>query len=108
MIDQLIEALKDTGIPFAEYAWDQRPKTNYGVISIEGAGDTLGADNRIECQAIAGTVDLFTYNNDRTAVGTIQETLDAFEGCAWYLNSVQYEDDARLIHWEWVFQLEVM
>ena len=25
--------------------------------------------------------------------------------CAWYLNSVQYEEDTKLIHYEWYFEV---
>ena len=106
MFDDLLTALKATGIPFAEYAWDQRPKVNYGVIAIDGAGESMAADNRIVNQSIEGTIDLFTYNNDRDGVDQIQSVLNDFAGCAWYLESVQYENDSRMIHWEWVFQLE--
>ncbi len=106
MFDDLVTALKATEIPFAEYAWDKRPKVNYGVVSIDGAGKHAAADNKVEHQALEGTVDLFTYDNDRTDVETIQSVLNDFEGCAWYLESTQYESDTRLIHWEWVFQLE--
>ena len=26
-------------------------------------------------------------------------------GAAWYLNSVQYEEDTGLTHWEWVWEV---
>lgn len=106
MFDDLVTALKATGIPFAEYAWDQRPKVNYGTVAIDGAGESLAADNRIENQPIEGTIDLYTYDNDREGVELIQGVLNDMEGCAWYLESVQYENDSRMIHWEWIFQLE--
>ena len=106
MYDNLVIALKASGIPFAEYAWDIRPKVNYGVVAIDGAGRHAAADNHVEHQAVEGTVDLFTYTNDRQDVDTIQQVLNDFDGLTWYLESVQYESDPRLIHWEWVFQLE--
>lgn len=108
MFNELVTALKATGIPFAEYAWDVRPKVNYGTIAIDGAGQHSHADNHTIDQAIEGTVDLFTYDNDRSVIDLVQNVLDTFDGCAWYLESVQYESDTRLIHWEWVFQLEAI
>lgn len=108
MYEKLLRALKGTGIPFAEVAWDQRPARDYGVIAIDGAGDSLGADMEIVCQAIEGSIDLYTYGNDRTHVATIQGVLNGMDGCAWYLNSIQYEQENRIIHWEWIFQLETM
>ena len=106
MYDELFNALKLTGIPFAEEAWDPRPDGSYGVISIDGEADSYHGDNKKENQAPQGTVDLYTLNNDRSLMTQIQTTLNGFDGCAWYLNSVQYEDETRLLHWEWVFSLE--
>lgn len=108
MYNELVTALKATGIPFAEFAWDRRPNVNYGVVAIDGAGQHEHGDNVTTNQAIEGTVDLFTYGNDRAEVSTIQSVFDGFEGCSWYLESVQFESDTQLIHWEWVFQLEAM
>lgn len=108
MFDDLVTALKATGISIAENAWDQRPAGNYGVIAIDGAGQTVAADNRIQLQSIEGTVDLFTTTNDRTDMAKIQKVLNDTDGCAWYLSSVQYEQETHLIHWEWVFQLEAI
>lgn len=108
MYETLLSALRATGIPFEEYAYDQRPDTDYGIIAIDGAGEVVAADNHIQEQAIEGTIDLFTHSNDRAHVATIQGILDGMEGCAFYLSSVQYEQETRLIHWEWVFQLEAM
>ena len=106
MYNQLITALKQLNIPLAEYAWDVRPNTDYLVIGIDSEADSLEADGKKVNQSPQGTVDLFTYNNDRTLMQSVQNVLDTFDGCAWYLNSVQYEDDTRLLHWEWVFSLE--
>ena len=108
MYDALLSALQAIGIPFQEYGWDQRPDVDYGLVSIDGAGEVVAADNHIQEQAIEGTIDLFTHGNDRASMAAIQGILDGLEGCAWYLNSVQYEQETRLIHWEWVFQLEAM
>ena len=99
-------ALASANVPLAEYAWDTRPEGNFAVISLDGAAATLGADQKIENQAPEGSVDLFMVDGTRTAMDAIQSTLDDFDGCAWRLESVQYEPDASLLHWEWVFQLE--
>lgn len=108
MYETLVSLLMASGIPFQEYAWDQRPDSDYGVIALEGAGDTLAGNQHIQNQAIEGSIDLYTHSNDREKAATIQAILNSLDGCAWYLNSIQYEGDTRLIHWEWVFQLEAM
>lgn len=106
MYNDLIEALRQV-LPIAEYAWDVRPDTDYLVIAIDSEANSLQADGKKVNQAPQGTVDLFTFSNDREVMQSVQNVLDTFDGCAWYLNSVQYEDDTRLLHWEWVFSLEM-
>ena len=107
MYTDLIEALRQRGIPLAECAWDVRPDTDYLVIAIDDEANSLHSDNHKENQAPQGTVDLFTVTNDRSTMLRVQNVLNTFDGCAWHLNSVQYEDDTRLLHWEWVFSLEM-
>ena len=106
MFDALVQALRATDIPLAEYAWDARPDGNYLVVGIDGESASLQADGHKVNQAPQGTVDLYSKTNDREQMQAVQTILNNFDGCAWYLNSVQYEDDTRLLHWEWVFSLE--
>ena len=106
MYEALLAALRALDIPLAEYAWDQRPDTNYLVIGIDDEAASLQADGKKVNQAPQGTIDLFSYDNDREQMQQVQTVLNDLDGCAWYLNSVQYEDDTRLLHWEWVFGLE--
>lgn len=106
MYDRLIEHLKKTGIPFVEAAWSKAPKTDYGVYALDGAADTLWGDNRMKQQALEGTVDLFTHGPGMEQAKQIQTALDA-AGVSWQLSSTQFEEDTRLTHWEWIFQLEV-
>lgn len=107
MYQQLLTALRALDIPLAEYAWDSRPDADYMVIAIDQEVNSLEADGQKVNQAPQGTIDLFSKTNDRERMQAIQNALNAFDGCAWYLNSVQYEDEARLLHWEWVFSLEM-
>ena len=106
MYEALINALKALEIPLAEYAWDVRPDADYLVIAIDGEAHSLQADGEKVNQAPQGTIDLFSLSADRDKMQAVQGVLNALDGCAWYLNSVQYEDDTRLLHWEWVYSLE--
>lgn len=106
LYEALLEALNGTGIPVAEYAWDTRPDGNYITVAIDGEANSLQADGHKENQSPQGTVDLYTGSADREAMQSVQAALNGLDGCAWYLNSTQYEDDTRLLHWEWVFSLE--
>ena len=40
---------------------------------------------------------------ESTVPGGVEASLDEL-GASWYLNSVQYESDTGLIHYEWVWQ----
>lgn len=106
MYDRLIEHLKKTGIPFTEAAWSKAPKTDYGVYALDGAADTVWGDNRMIHQAMEGTVDLFTHGPGGAQAKQVQTAMDA-AGVSWQLSSTQFEEDTRLTHWEWIFQLEV-
>lgn len=106
MYDGLIAHLKETGIAFAETAWSKAPKTDYGIYALDGAADTMWADGKMLHQAMEGTVDLFTHGPGMENAKQIQTALEA-AGVSWQLNSVQFEEDTKLTHWEWVFQLEV-
>ena len=66
----------------------------------DGENGSFHANNHKEEQAIHGTTDYFTQTEWDPAVDLIQATLENI-GAAWTLNSVQYEEETRLIHYEW-------
>lgn len=111
MFDALLAALRSTGIEFAENGWVDAHKiggnADYGVASIDGSGRTVWADGHMEHQAIEGTVDLFCHGSGRDRMETIQNVFDLM-GISYTLQAVDYENDTRLTHWSWVFQLEEM
>ena len=74
------------------------------IVWMEDGDNGLEADDGKAEQAISGTVDLFTKTEYDPALDGIQTALDGY-GAAWYLNSVQYEDETGLIHYEWVFEV---
>lgn len=81
-----------------------RPQQNPPYcIWAEDSENGVGADNSKAEQAPRGTVDYFTKNEFDGNIDTIQTALDSC--AAWYLNSVQYEDDTNLIHYEWVWEV---
>lgn len=103
MLDELKEALEATGIPFAHYAWSTRPSGDYGVWG-EDSSTTLWAGNKMCERSTQGTVDLFADDDGGFAKELVESAL-ANVGCSWYLNSTQYEEDTRLLHYEWVFEV---
>lgn len=82
-----------------------KPSRKYIVWAEDGAGDTVFANGRLQNQAVAGTVDLFTDDPEDAALFEgIQAALDRV--CAWRLNSIQYEEDTGLTHYEWAWEVE--
>ncbi len=77
--------------------------SRYFVWQEDGAND-LEADGHHAEGAVTGTTDLFTmWENDPWAE-ELGEALSS-HGVAWYLNSVQYEEDTGFFHYEWVWEV---
>lgn len=76
----------------------------YIVWAEDGQYDSQWVDDRMGVQIVEGTVDYFTRMESDPNVDAIQNALNKV--CSWRLNSVQYEDDTRYIHYEWLWRLE--
>lgn len=76
----------------------------YCVYAEDTEGDSVEGDNYKLEQALQGTIDLFTKEEFSPFFDAIQEALKNAR-ISFYLNSVQYEDDTQLIHYEWVFNV---
>ena len=61
---------------------------------------SFNSDNHKTIQRIIGTVDLFTHTEFDTLIDTVQTTLDSLQ-MTWGLESVQYEEETNLIHYQW-------
>ncbi len=108
VFDELVMALKNTGVPFAVDEWETRPNTDHGVVALDGTGAILSGDNcHAEC-AYTGTVDLFLHALNAAKVAAVEAALTSVCEGAWYLNSRQYEAGTHLTHYEWVFELEAI
>ena len=70
------------------------------IWSESGEENSFNADNHKVEQNIVGTCDYYTQTEFDTTIDSIQEALDEM-GFTWTLNSVQYEDDTHMIHYEW-------
>ena len=93
-------------IPMAEYEWATRPKGDYGVFRIDfEVGDDNG-DDLHQDRGWQGSADLYTHGAKADVYTEIETILDTYaEGC-WYVNSIQVESETRLLHREYVFELE--
>lgn len=83
-------------------AWDDSDR--YIVWAEDTEVASLEADNYKPGQTIEGTIDYFTRTEDDENIGLIPQALN-HAGVGWELNSVQYEDDTRFIHYEWLFRV---
>ena len=101
-MDELATALTNTGLPFAHFGWSKAPAGDYGVYAEDGANDLIAGNKHVE-KVLQGTVDYFTRDDSGTPKATIEAALDSVP-VAWYLNSVQFENDTGYIHYEWVFE----
>lgn len=105
MFEHLLDILNDSKIPFVAYRWDQAPVTGpYGTAQIEGGADVVAGDGKILEQAVRASVDLYAPDPDSAYPKAVQDVLNG--EFAWTLNSVQYEEDTRIIHYEWLVEME--
>ena len=107
MYTALVNALKASIIPFAEYGWKTRPEGKYGVVSLDfEAGALIGDDEKLD-RKYEASVDVFFPS--ALDLGGMKTTVEAIlnEICegAWNLNSYQYEQQTGLFHVEWVCEL---
>lgn len=75
----------------------------YFVWQEDGSNGIVGDDRHVE-GAVTGTTDLFTKREFDPWKEEFEESMDSV-GMAWYLNSVQYEEDTGFIHYEWVWSV---
>ncbi|MBQ8994517.1 MAG: hypothetical protein IJ091_11370 [Oscillospiraceae bacterium] len=77
-------------VPYAVWAEDQR--------------FDFEANGKHAEHAWQGTLDYFTRTENDLEVQNIEEALDSIP-IGWRLNSIQYEEDTGVIHYEWVWNL---
>lgn len=83
-----------------------RPVTSFPALiwAEDGENDSFHSNDSKSCQNITGTTDLFTKTEFDPLVDDVQATLERL-GVAWYLSSVQYEEDTNTIHYEWAWEV---
>lgn len=101
-LDEIKTAMETTGYPFALYGWKNASANTYGVV-VQDDAQAIWGDGTLQEQSMIGTVHLFTKDPTGAPQAAVQEALGALD-IAFYLNSVQYEDDTGYIHFEWVWE----
>lgn len=81
------------------------PTFPYIVWAEDSQSDSLHGDGIMINQTIEGTIDLFSKAPDDPMIKQIQSALNA-AGIGFRLNSIQFEQDTRIIHHEWVWNID--
>lgn len=82
----------------------ERLKSDRYFVWQEDRANDLESDNKHTESVVTGTTDLFTKQEFDPWKEALERSLDDY-GIAWYLNSVQYEEDTGFIHYEWVWSV---
>lgn len=98
------DALLTVGVPVSHYTAIKK-LDKYIVWAEDSSGDTLWADGKMIGQVVQGTIDYFTRTENDSKVHKIQQALTDAD-ISYRLNSIQYEDDTRYIHYEWVWEMD--
>lgn len=97
--DLLLEVTTDT----FHYVAHGKPD-KYIVWSEESEAGSGEADNHKVTQILQGTIDYFTTTEFDSNFDLIQTKLNSVD-IAWRLNFVQYEDETKYIHYEWLWEM---
>lgn len=101
---------KDIPVHYCDvyHYWRPQMQAPFCVWAEDGEGTSFHADDKKQEQVVTGFVDYYTKTEYDSALDVIQDTLNTLMSLipfAWVLNSVQYEEDTNLIHYEWRWEL---
>lgn len=75
-------------------------KPPFVVWAEDGEDASFSSDNHKTEQQLTGVIDFFTLTEFDSIADDIQDILEA-EEVGWNLQSVQYENETNLIHYQW-------
>lgn len=101
---QIKDILLTLGKPVYHFRAPQNTAAPYFVYGEDSQDASFYADGVLCTQALQGTIDYYTQDGEDPAVDEIQNSLNA-AGISFWLNSVQYEDETNLVHYEWVWEV---
>ena len=103
MLERLQAALAALTDRVYHYVAAPNSMTPYIVWAEDGDNDLLAGNVHAE-RYYTGTVDLYTRTDSDPLFTAIPEALEGL-GASYYLNSVQYEEETGLVHYEWVWEV---
>lgn len=74
------------------------------LVWMEDGDNDLSGDNVHGERCFTGTVDLYTLSDSDPLVSQVPAALESI-GASWYFNSLQYEEETGLNHYEWVWEV---
>lgn len=102
-MNSLKEALKTLTTSLYLYTAPANKTLPYIVYGADGANDLTAGNVHAET-VTQGYIDLYTKNPSDTLISGIPAKLEAV-GASYYLNSIQFEDETGLLHYEWIFEV---
>lgn len=79
-------------------------KAPYAVWQEDSEGNSHYSDNLKAEQVLEITIDYYTKDEYDTMTDNIQDALNNVE-VSWLLNSFQYEQETKLLHYEWLVKV---
>lgn len=76
----------------------------YAVWQEDSEGQSHYSDNTKSEQVLQATIDYYTKTEYDPMADSIQSALNC-EDISWTLNSFQYEDETKLLHYEWLVKV---
>lgn len=103
MLERVRQALLPLPVDVFHYHAFKK-KDRYVVWAEQAEGGSAAADDKKQEFSVSGYIDFFTRREDDPVVDMVTEALKEAE-IAFYLNSVQYEEETGYIHFEWLFEV---
>lgn len=105
ILDSLKTALLTVTNRVYRYTAISSPTFPYIVWQDEFESGSLSGDGRKIGRILEGSIDLYSKQPDHAFINAIEKALND-AGICFRLNSIQYEKDTKVIHHEWVFEIE--
>lgn len=103
-----LKTIRDTlnlvGVDVSHYEAADKTK-DYIVWYEDGQGGNLILNNRIEECVVSGTIHFFTKTEYNPIIDKIHDVLNENDDISFELDSVQFETETKLIHYEWRFEI---
>lgn len=103
-LKKIRDALGTVSTPVYHYKRPNNQKPSWIVWQEDGSSTDMWANNRMAEQQLHGTIDLYTLIEFDPVMDEVQTALNSIM-TGWSLQSVEYEDETNLIHYEWEWSL---